>query len=188
MDMWRNAIEGFTIGLLMLAIAGAVIWLIKTLIDHRRWSRLSKIQTEVHNKVLDRCSRTKTCWPTSRRRPGGGSSSRRRFRVESPRADRRAARPDPVVGAGGSRAHRARPRHHLVSQNSLEEVAAAARPPWAPSSSPSAIGFLVSAVLAYVLTRRFGLMNGPNAPPESVADATFLDVRAAPWRRRRRRT
>ena len=53
--MWRSTIEGFTIGAVILAIASpASIWLIKTLVDHRRWSRLSKIQTEVHNKVLDR--------------------------------------------------------------------------------------------------------------------------------------
>ena len=53
-DMWRNAIEGFMIGVVMLGIGSGVIWLIKTLIEHRRWSRLSKIQTDVHNKLLDR--------------------------------------------------------------------------------------------------------------------------------------
>src|SRR5687768_5545082 len=53
-NMWRSTIEGFTIGTVILAIASGVIWLIKSLIDHRRWSRMSKIQTEVHNKVLDR--------------------------------------------------------------------------------------------------------------------------------------
>src|SRR5829696_8903425 len=53
-NMWRSTIEGFTIGAIVLGIATGVIWLIKTLVDYRRWSRLSKIQTEVHNKVLDR--------------------------------------------------------------------------------------------------------------------------------------
>ena len=52
--MWRNAIESFMIGVLLLGIASGVIWLVKTLIEQRRWSRLSKIQTEVHNKLLDR--------------------------------------------------------------------------------------------------------------------------------------
>lgn len=33
---------------------GLLTWLIRTLIDYRRWSRLSKIQTEVHTKLLDR--------------------------------------------------------------------------------------------------------------------------------------
>src|SRR4051812_22375798 len=55
-EMWSNAIEGFQIGTVMLLIASGLIWLIKTLIDQRRWSRLSKIQTDVHTKILDRFS------------------------------------------------------------------------------------------------------------------------------------
>jgi hypothetical protein len=36
-------------------IAGFVLsWIIRTLIDHRRWSRLTKTQAEAHNKLLDR--------------------------------------------------------------------------------------------------------------------------------------
>jgi hypothetical protein len=39
------------------AVAGAaVLWIIKTLVDYRRWYRTSKIQTEVHTKLLDRFS------------------------------------------------------------------------------------------------------------------------------------
>jgi hypothetical protein len=32
----------------------AFAWLVRTIIDQRRWSRLSRTQTEVHNKILDR--------------------------------------------------------------------------------------------------------------------------------------
>lgn len=35
---------------------GVLIWLIRTVIDYRRWNRLSKIQTDVHTKLLDRFS------------------------------------------------------------------------------------------------------------------------------------
>ena len=34
--------------------AGVLIWLIRTVIDYRRWNRLTKIQTDVHTKLLDR--------------------------------------------------------------------------------------------------------------------------------------
>ena len=34
--------------------ASIFIWLIKTLVDYRRWLRLTKIQTEAHTKLLDR--------------------------------------------------------------------------------------------------------------------------------------
>lgn len=53
-DMWRNTIESLTIFIVFTVVLSTLIWLIKTLIDYRRWSRLSKVQTDVHNKLLDR--------------------------------------------------------------------------------------------------------------------------------------
>ena len=45
----------------MLAVLGgfalgvfAITWLIRTIIEQRRWNRLSRTQAEVHNKILDR--------------------------------------------------------------------------------------------------------------------------------------
>lgn len=34
--------------------AFTIIWLVRTIIEQRRWNRMSKTQTEVHNKILDR--------------------------------------------------------------------------------------------------------------------------------------
>ena len=31
-----------------------MIWIIRTLVEYRRWHRTSKVHTEVHNKLLDR--------------------------------------------------------------------------------------------------------------------------------------
>ena len=33
---------------------GLLIWLIRTVVDYRRWSRLAKVQTDAHAKLLDR--------------------------------------------------------------------------------------------------------------------------------------
>src|SRR5207253_3481567 len=44
-------IAGFTVFLVVTAV---LIWMIKTLIEQRRWNRLSAIQTEVHSKLMDR--------------------------------------------------------------------------------------------------------------------------------------
>lgn len=55
-SMWRNMVEGFTFFLVFLTITGTLAWLIKSLMDYRRWQRLSKIQTEAHTKLLDRFS------------------------------------------------------------------------------------------------------------------------------------
>jgi hypothetical protein len=51
---WRDVmgdVAGFTV---FLVITGVLIWMIRTIIDQRRWNRLSAIQTEVHSKLLDR--------------------------------------------------------------------------------------------------------------------------------------
>jgi len=54
----------------------------------------------------------------------------------------------------------------IVSSNALQEIA----PPLAAVGAvviALGVGFIVSAVLAYVLTRRFGLLNNPNATPDT---------------------
>ncbi|TAK17129.1 MAG: hypothetical protein EPO35_03780 [Acidobacteria bacterium] len=53
-NMWRSNIEGFTFLLGFLSVLGAVTWVIKSIVDHRRWGRQAKVQAEVHNKVIDR--------------------------------------------------------------------------------------------------------------------------------------
>jgi len=50
----RQMMEGISIFAVMLTVVGSLIWLIRTLLEHRRWSRVSKIQTEIYNKLLDR--------------------------------------------------------------------------------------------------------------------------------------
>jgi hypothetical protein len=55
-----SAIQGVFIGLEVLLgiVAGmfAVTWLARAAIDHRRWLRATKIQTDAHNKIVDRLS------------------------------------------------------------------------------------------------------------------------------------
>jgi hypothetical protein len=165
-EMWRSAIQGFTIGTVMLAIGAGVIWLIKTLIDHRRWSRLSKVQTEVHNKLLDRFTSNEDLLAYIQTPAGKRFLESAPIPIDSPRAlnaplgrilwSAQAGAVLTVLGLGVT----------IVSKNSLEEVAA----PLAAFGVviiALGLGFIVSAFLAYVLTRRFGLLADPNATPES---------------------
>lgn len=46
-------VGGFTAFFIVL---GTLIWLIRTVLDQRRWTRLSRIQAEVHSKLMDRFS------------------------------------------------------------------------------------------------------------------------------------
>jgi len=52
--IWNQVLESITIMVMVAMFSGIGIWLIKTLIEHRRWNRLSRTQAEVHNKLLDR--------------------------------------------------------------------------------------------------------------------------------------
>src|SRR6266545_3587081 len=165
-DMWRNAIQGFTIGTVILAVAGGVMWLIKTLIEHRRWSRLSKIQTDVHNKLLDRFTSNEDLLAYIQTPAGRRFLESAPIPLDSPRAinaplgrilwSAQAGAVLTVLGLGVT----------LVSRNSLEEVAAPIAA-FGVVIIALGLGFIVSAFLAYVLTRRFGLMSDPNAAPES---------------------
>lgn len=53
-------IEGTLAGLggitIFLAVLATVVWLVRTVLEQRRWNRLSKIQAEVHTKLMDRFS------------------------------------------------------------------------------------------------------------------------------------
>jgi hypothetical protein len=50
----EEVLEGLTIFSVFALIAFALGWLLRTIIEQKRWSRLSKTQTEVHTKILDR--------------------------------------------------------------------------------------------------------------------------------------
>jgi heme/copper-type cytochrome/quinol oxidase subunit 3 len=55
-----NAIESVFIGLeILLGIVTAIFtlaWLTRAAIEHRRWLRATKVQTDAHNKIVDRLS------------------------------------------------------------------------------------------------------------------------------------
>jgi len=56
--MWRDLSEGLGVMVIMIFVASMLAWLVRTLLDHRRWLRVSRVQTEVHNKLLDRFAGT----------------------------------------------------------------------------------------------------------------------------------
>jgi hypothetical protein len=45
---------GIAGGAAFVAFISLLVWLIRAVIDHRRWLRLSRVQTEVHTKLMDR--------------------------------------------------------------------------------------------------------------------------------------
>jgi hypothetical protein len=54
LSLWRNTIESFTILTVILIISAGVLWIVKSVLEWRRWTRTSRIQSEVHTKLMDR--------------------------------------------------------------------------------------------------------------------------------------
>jgi hypothetical protein len=52
--MWENILQGFFIASVFLIVTGVLVWLVRTVVDYRRWLRLTKVQTDTHTKLLDR--------------------------------------------------------------------------------------------------------------------------------------
>ena len=55
-DPFDDALEGLIILGVFALVAFVLAWLVRTIIEQKRWNRLSRQQTEVHNKILDRFS------------------------------------------------------------------------------------------------------------------------------------
>jgi hypothetical protein len=53
-SLWRNTIENITILFVFLVVSAGVLWIVRSVLEYRRWLRASKVQSEVHTKLMDR--------------------------------------------------------------------------------------------------------------------------------------
>ncbi len=161
----------FLIG--FLTVVGTIGWLLRTVIEHRRWLRVSKTHTDTHTKLLDRLTSNEDLLAYMQ------SPSGRRFLEAAPipldAGPRALSAPlgrilwsvqaGCVVAFAGAGLMFSSTRFAANATFSEIEL-----PFFVMGATAVAIGlgFVVSAVVAYGLSRRLGLM----APaPGSVSDA-----------------
>jgi len=160
------------IGLTVFALA----WLIRTLIEQKRWKQLSRTQSEVHNKILDRFSTSEQLLEYIRT-PAGG-----KFLESAPiplYAERPASRRTStlvtrilwsvqlgvvivVVGLG-----------MLLLSAVFEKDSSQGLFALGTIALCVGIGFIASAAVSLKLSRRLGLWEDGGAPPEAL-DGTGL--------------
>ena len=171
-DITRNMVEGFMTFAVFLVVTAALIWLIRTLIDYRRWSRLSRVQAEVHNKLLDRFAANETLIAYIE------SDAGRRFLESAPipldTESRTLAAPlgrilwslqaGVVVAMAGLGLQ-------FVSRRVPEEVSLPVSVMGALALAIG-IGFVLSAAASYYLSRRLGLVAPPAADSTSQPGAS----------------
>jgi len=55
-NMWRNTVDGLFFFCVFLVVTYTLTWLVRYVVGHRRWIRATKVQTEVHSRLLERFS------------------------------------------------------------------------------------------------------------------------------------
>jgi ABC-type multidrug transport system fused ATPase/permease subunit len=163
--VWRSTIEGLSIFAVLALVTGVLTWLVRTLIEHRRWSRVSKVQAEVHNKLMDRFTANEDLLAY----------------IQTP-AGKRFLESAPIALDGAPRAVSA-PVGRIMWSVQVGLVLAAAgfgleyvsgsidknvsQPLFAMGVLGIAIGigFVISAIVSYVLSRRLGLWETAAATP-----------------------
>jgi hypothetical protein len=164
-DLWRDLMQGVAVFGAFGIGASVLIWLIKTLIDYRRWLRLTRIQTEAHTKLLDRITANEDLMAYMQ------SPSGRRFLESAPIA--LDASTPKAVSAPVSRILLSIQAGAVLACGGAGFIYASGRviPEVAPGlltigilGIAFGVGFFVSAILAYGLSERLGLL-APSSRP-----------------------
>lgn len=168
--VWRSTMEGLSIFAVFAIVIGVLTWLVRTIIDHRRWSRVSKVQADVHNKLMDRFTANEDLLAY----------------IQTP-AGKRFLESAPLALDAGPRAVSA-PIGRILWSVQVGLVMAAAgfglqyvsgsidkdvsQPLLAMGILAVSIGagFVLSAIVSFVLSKKLGLWEPPPAPPELTAD------------------
>ena len=161
---WGRVIEDMTVIAGFGMAFGVLTWLIRTVIDYRRWNRLSKVQTDVHTKLLDRFT---------------GNEELLAY-IQSP-AGAKFLESSPITLDPGPRSVAAPLGRILFSvQAGLVSMAVGIGLQVVASRSPEEVslpfhalgvigvalglGFVISAIISFVISQRLGLIESP-APP-----------------------
>jgi hypothetical protein len=162
---WQDMVQGLQIITVVGIVTFAFTWLLRTLLDYRRWLRVTRVQADVHGKLLDRFASNEDLLAYIQT-PAG-----RKFLESAPipldaEVSRTVSAPinrilwsvqAGVVIAAGSIGLL------YISGREIEEIG---RPLFAMGSVGLALGagFVVSALVSYVLSRRLGLVADRPAP------------------------
>jgi len=172
-NMLESTMAGFAVLTGLMAFLTLVGWLGKQIVDHRRWLRLSKVQTDVHTKLLDRFTSNEELLayiqtPVGRRflesAPIPMDAGPRSFSAPVGRI-LWSVQAGLVIGLGGLGL--------LYVSNRLGtqfgDLADLAQVPFVVGMLAVAIGvgFVLSAGVSYILSHRLGLFDRPGAAPHA---------------------
>jgi hypothetical protein len=167
----------FLIG--FLTVIGAITWVLRSVIEHRRWLRVSKIHTDTHTKLLDRMTSNEDLLaymqsPAGRRfleaAPISLDSGPRALSAPLGRILWSVQAGLVVVFAGGGLIYSST---RFATNPTFSEIEL---PLFVVGATAVAIGagFVVSSVVAYALSRRLGLLTPTRTGPAPEAGTSQL--------------
>ena len=179
LEMMRNWVEMFMVFVIVVAVSIAVLYLLKSLVDHRRWLRMTKTQTEVHTKLLDRFASSEELL-SYMKTPAGA-----RFLESAPIALDAGPSGRPTVSAPVNRILWSVQAGIVLLMAGMALMVARG---WTEFEevrlmlatmglfgSFIGVGLMVSAGAAFVLSKRLGLMNGTSHTAPSSVHAGRID-------------
>lgn len=162
-QMFAVVLGGFAGAVALGALLSVFVWLVRAIIEHRRWLRLSRVQAEVHTKVMDRLT----------------SNEDLLAYIQTP-AGRRFLESAPIAVEGAPRTYGAPVTSILWSLQGGVVLIALGIGMWFLQTRSDIIpevsqalyvigviaaalgaGFVVSALMAYAISNRLGLMSLP---------------------------
>jgi hypothetical protein len=163
-----HAVENIFTGLeVMIGVMfgiGTFAWLIRSAIDYRRWLRAMKIQTEAHTKIVDRLASNEDLLAYMQ------SAAGQRFLTSSPVAPPSMDQFTPPMGAPFNRILWSVQAGVVLAtagaglwlaKAGIVDEAAQAMQVVAILTMALGIGFVLSALASYGLSRQLGLVNSP---------------------------
>lgn len=180
-NMMENVLGGLALLIGFVTIVGTIGYLLKSLLEYRRWLRLSKVQTEAHSKLLDRFSSNDDLMAYIQTQAG------RRFLESAPIPLDPGTRP---ISAPIGRILWSVQAGFVIALAGLGVLYVSARmAAGGPGEAEIAIplfaigivsialgaGFVLSAFVSYVLSRRLGLFE----PPSLGASGTSSEPRSS---------
>ena len=165
-ELFGAVLAGTAAFAIALIVISVLCWVLRTVIDHRRWLRVSKVQAEVHSKLLDRFTSNQDLLAYVQ------TSAGRHFLESSPisldSGPRSISAPIGRILFSvqvGLVASMAGVGLNLVSrQVTIQEFAQALFVIGVVLISIG-IGFVLSGLIAYVLSKRLGLLSQPPIAP-----------------------
>lgn len=159
--MWNQVLETISIFTGFAIFGGILMWLIRTIIDHRRWSRLTRTQAEVHNKLLDRFASNEDMLKYISTPAGQRFLESAPIQLDGPRSISSPAgrvlwsvQVGIVLAAAGMGLK-------IVSFTAIDKDVSQPLAAMGILGIAIGIGFIVAAAASFVLSRRLGLWQAP---------------------------